>query len=199
MKSLYLRSGLALLFALTLAACGGGHGNLTLSGSVGGLVKTGLSIKNVVNGEVLTIDAGASSFVFTKLLAEDEQFDVQIATQPVGAVCQTLNNKGKANVYTVYTVTVSCVTNAYNLGGTVTGLDGNGLVLANGADTVAIAKPAVAGAPVSFVFPTKVADGSPFGVTVLAQPQGTTKTCVASNNTGTMPSYDALGLIVTCK
>jgi hypothetical protein len=200
MKSLYLRSGLALLCAATLAACGGSGGSLALQASITGLTKTGLILTN--GKDTVTVDAGTGVIQFPTLVAQDEQFDIEMKQQPTGAVCTITNNKNKANYYTVQQTLVSCVTNSYTLGGNISGLKASGLVLANGADTVSVAPPATPGASVSFAFPTKVADGAPFGVTVLAQPKNTdgtpAGTCVVSNNTGTMPSGDALGLIVTC-
>ncbi len=200
MKSLYLRSGLALLCAATLAGCGGGGGSMALLAGITGLTKSGLILTN--GPDTVPVDAGTVSVQFPTLLAPDDQFDIEIKQQPTGAVCTLSSNKNKANAYTVQQPLVSCVTNSYSLGGTVSGLTASGLVLANGSDKVSIAPPATPGASVSFVFPTKVADGAPFGVTVLAQPKNAdgsqAGTCVASNNVGTMPSGDALGLIVTC-
>ena len=200
MKSLYLRSGLALLCAATLAACGGGSGSLVLQAGITGLNKTGLILTN--GSDSVTVESGSVAVQFPTLVSDDQQFDIEIKQQPTGAVCSVSNNKNKANYYTVAQPLVTCVTNSYNLGGKVSGLKAAGLVLANGPQTVSIAAPATPGASVSFVFPDKVADGAPFGVTVLAQPKNPdgspAGTCVTSNNTGTMPSGDALGLIVTC-
>jgi hypothetical protein len=201
MKSLYLRSGLALLCAVILSACGGGNGSLALSGTVSGLTKDGLVLVNTNTGEKLPIPNGTSTFVFTKLAAVDEQFNVIVDTQPTGAKCAPsgTTNTGKANVYTAYYIAFICVTNPWTLGGTVTGLDTKGLVLANGSDTVAILPGASASTPVSFTFPTKVGDGSPFGVTILSQPKDTAKTCTIANNVGTMPAGDYSPITVTCQ
>lgn len=200
MKSLYLRSGLALLCAATLAACGGGSGSMALQANIYSLTKPGLILTN--GKDTVPVDAGTTAVQFPTLLGQDEQFDVEIKQQPTGAVCTASSNKDKANYYTVGRVAINCVTNAYILGGNVSGLKAAGLVLANGSDTVPIAPPATPGASVSFEFPTKVADGAPFGVTVLAQPKNAdgspAGTCVVSNNIGTMPAGDAKGLIVTC-
>ena len=199
MKSLYLRAGLALLCAVALSACGGGSGSLLLSGSISGLSKDGLVLVNKNTGEKLPITSGSIAFSFTKLASVDEAFDIEVDTQPTGANCVMSNNNTKANAYTAYYIAVVCTTNPYKLGGTVTGLDSNGLVLANGPDTVAVPPPATPGATVSFTFPVTVANGSPFGVTVLAQPQNTSKVCTASNNTGTMPSNDYSPVTIICQ
>lgn len=200
MKSSYLRAGLALLCAVILSACGGNNGNLQLSGTItyNGVAKAGLVLINKTNGEKLTIDQGATVFAFPKLLANDEFFDVEVDTQPTGASCTLSNNSNRANVYTVYYVAVTCSATPHVLGGTVKGLSGTGLVLANGPDLVSIQPPASAGADVSFTFPAQVSDGSPYGGTVLAQPTGQTCKFDAALNPGTMGNTDQKGLIVNC-
>ncbi|RZT08084.1 hypothetical protein SAMN05216319_3508 [Duganella sp. CF402] len=202
MKSSYLRAGLALLCAVILSACGGSNGNLALSGTITYVPTTvtpaGLVLINKNTGEKLSIATGASTFVFTKLLASDEAFDVEVDTDPTGAKCVMSNNKNNANVYTVYYVAVTCTSNPWVLGGTVKGLTGTGLVLANGPDTVGVLPSATAGADVSFVFPTKVSNKAQYGGTVLTQPTGQTCAFSSTLNPGTMPDADLKSLVVNC-
>lgn len=200
MKSSFLRAGLALLCGVILSACGGSNGSLALSGTVQytATPSTGLVLVNKSNGDKVTLTTGQTSFVFGKLLATDEKFDVQIETNPTGADCKLTENTGSATYYTVYRVAVVCTINPYTLGGTVKGLNGSGLVLANGTDTTAVLPPATAGADVSFAFPVKVANGALYGATVLSQPTGQTCSVSANLNPGTMPSADQLGLVVNC-
>ncbi|WP_374362070.1 hypothetical protein [Pseudoduganella danionis] len=201
MKSLYQRAGLTLLCGAILAGCGGGGGSMALSGTIATLNKPDLVLINTKNGETLPIASGQVSFVFTKLVKPDEDFDIEIQNQPTGAKCKALDNSniGKASVYTAYSIRFQCITNPYSLGGTVTGLDTKGLVLTNGSDTVSILPPTTPGAAVSFTFPALVADGSPYGVAILTQPKDTTKVCSLSNNVGTMPSGNYNGIVVTCQ
>ncbi|MBV6323879.1 hypothetical protein [Duganella violaceipulchra] len=205
MKSLYLRSGLALVCAALLNACGGGNGNLALSGGISGLTKPDLVLINNKTGEKLPIAAGATGFVFTKLAAVDEEFDIQVFAGPTGGSCKPIgtSNVGKANAYTSGQIGFACQANPWTLGGTVSGLSSTGpantgLILANGADTVSVPRPATAGAPVSFTFGNTVGDGSPYGVTVLAQPNNPAQTCTLASNVGTMPAGGFLGVTVTC-
>ncbi|NRR31056.1 hypothetical protein HSX11_12780 [Oxalobacteraceae bacterium] len=199
MKSVYLRAGLSLLCAATLAACGGSNGNLQLTGTISGLSKPGLVLRN--GNATLAVEANTTRFVFPDLIAEDADFDIVVdpGHQPTAANCVVNNGKNRANYYTIGQIAVVCTTETRNLGGTVTGLDGAGLVLANGASTVSIEQPAVAGAPVDFTFAAKVADGSPYGVTVLAQPQGTSKVCTVSNGVGTMGASAVTTIAVSCQ
>jgi hypothetical protein len=190
MKSLFLRSSVALACALSLAACGGSSGSLLLGGQVFGLTKSGLELQNKTTGPALPISSGQTVFSFNELLGNDEDFEVLVKTQPAGAVCTVTNGKGRSGAFNITSVVVSCVTNTYDLTGTVSGLDADGLVLVNGPDRVVVPK----GAP-SVAF-AKVADGAPYGITVLTQPTG--RTCSVANGVGTMGSGPVSNVQVTC-
>ena len=189
MKNLTSRASVALACALSLAACGGSSGNLLLGGSVVGLAKSGLVLQNKT-GPLLAVTAGSTTFAFSELIRNDADFDVEIATQPTGAVCTLANNKGKSGAYNITSVIVSCITNTYDLGGKISGLDANGLVLVNGSDHLAVAAGTTA-----FKL-SKVADGAPYGITVLTQPAG--RTCSVQNGVGTMGSAAVDTVSVTC-
>ena len=201
MKNLFLRSGLALACALSLVACGGDDGNLYLAGSVQGLSKEGLTIANN-NGTPLAIPAGATLFQFPQLISSDQRFNIEIKTQPKGAHCEMENNVGKSGAYSIQNVIIRCASIPRNLSGTINNLTAPKLILNNGADQVEIApgqktftmtKYDSAGKPVSGM----VGDGSPFGVTVLHQPDG--QTCSVVNGTGTMGETDFAGVQVNCQ
>lgn len=197
MKSIYIRSGLALLCAATLAACGGGNGNMVLGGTIIGLTQPNMLLKN--GSWEVKPGAGDTTFRFADLIADDKNFFIEIAKQPDNSKCTIANNRNKANTYTVVQTVVTCVTDSYALGGTVTGLDaGDGsLVLANGKETAAVPKPATAGAPVKFSLPM-VMVGAPYGVTVLTSPGGTAKNCVVSNGNGVMGTSAIDNVTVVC-
>jgi len=85
----------------------------------------------------------------------------------------------------------------YKIGGTVTGLSGTGLVLQNGgSDSLQIA------ADGHFSFPTPVASGSTYAVSVHSQPTppsgGTPQHCIVTNGTGTVGGADVTSVSVTC-
>lgn len=193
MKSLYLRSCLALALAAGLAACGGGNDNLLLTGNVIGLTKDGLVMQNNGGQQTVAVTAGASGFIFGDRIGTETDYDVTIKTQPTGAKCEVKGGKGRSGMYNVTnTIFVFCETNAFNLGGSITGLSSaTGLILANGADTLTVP----AGAT-SFTMPTKVADGAPYGVTVLAQPTG--RSCTVADGVGLMGSADLATVKVAC-
>jgi hypothetical protein len=102
----------------------------------------------------------------------------------------------------VWWVLVNCITNSYELGGTITGLgNATGLVLVNGA-----ARPEIAAGATTFNMTVlkadgtyisgKVDDGSPYGITVLTQPAG--KTCSVQNGVGTMGAAAVTNVQVNC-
>jgi hypothetical protein len=201
MKSLTLRSSVALACALSLAACGGGGGNLLLGGTVSGLTVAGLVLQNN-GGAPLVIAANQPTFAFPDLLKSDEDFNVTIQSAPSSAVCTVVNGKGRTGAYNITSVQVNCVTNTYALGGTITGLgNATGLVLVNGASRQEIAP-----GTTSFTMNRlnadgtyasgKVADGSPYGITVLTQPTGLT--CSVQNGVGTMGAAAVTNVQVTC-
>jgi hypothetical protein len=201
MKSLTLRSSVALACALSLAGCGGSSGNLLLSGQVGGLTKEGLVLQNN-GGPSLAVPAFASGFAFPELLGNDQDYLVTIQTQPAAAVCTVTNGKGRTGAFNVNSVIVSCITNSYALGGTITGLgDATGLVLVNGS-----ARQEISAGATSFTMTRlqadgtyasgKVDDGAPYGVTILTQPAG--RTCTVVNGVGTMGAAAVSSIQVNC-
>jgi hypothetical protein len=201
MKNLFLRTGAALACALTLASCGGSGGSLALGGTVLGLTKDGLVLQNN-GGNDLKVAANSSVFYFTNLIGNDTDYNVTVLSSPPSAVCTPVpnTNKGRSSTFDVTTVIISCVTNTYNLGGTISNLNNNGLVLINGSDRLEVAAGATSFTMTKKVNDTattgKVADGAPYGITVLTQPDK--QVCTVSNGTGTMGSADINNVQVNC-
>ena len=81
---------------------------------------------------------------------------------------------------------------AFGVGGTVSGLSGNGLTLRNGADTLSV------GSNGSFVLPTRLASGASYSVTVATQPSAPSQTCSVENGTGTVGTADVVTIRVVC-
>jgi hypothetical protein len=90
-------------------------------------------------------------------------------------------------------VAITCTTNRYYIGGTVSGLAGTGLVLRdNGGDDLAVT------ANGTFQFATPVLSGQTYNVTVKTQPNGPTQTCVVTGGTGTVGGADVTSVAVNC-
>lgn len=80
---------------------------------------------------------------------------------------------------------------AFSVGGSISGLTTAGLVLASGNDTASVA----AGAT-GFVFPTALALGASYGITVQTQPANAS--CVVSGGSGTVGTANIGGVQVNC-
>ena len=81
----------------------------------------------------------------------------------------------------------------YTVGGVVTGLAGSGLVLRNnGRDDLAVS------ATGAFTFATKLATGAAYSVTVYAQPNSPSQTCVVTNASGVLGGSNVTNVAVAC-
>jgi hypothetical protein len=98
------------------------------------------------------------------------------------------------NVQTVTLQVTSAPEANFTVGGSITGLTGTGLVLQNnGADSVAPAP-----ADSSFTFPTRLASGAAYAVTVQTQPANPAQLCVVSGGAGTVGSADVTSVAIAC-
>src|SRR5271166_5256906 len=79
----------------------------------------------------------------------------------------------------------------YPVGGRVSGLSADGLILANGSDTVRVSVNET-----SFVFPVWLVAGTPYSVTIQAQPAG--QTCLVNDSTGMVASAAVEDVNISC-
>jgi hypothetical protein len=161
----------------------------TVGGTISGLTQSGLVLAN--GASTLTVAANAGSFTMPAAVASGSSYDVTVQTQPAGETCSVANGSGAMGSANVTNVAVTCVTQTYTVGGTISGLTQSGLVLANGASTLTVAANAT-----TFTMPTEVASGSSYDVTVQTQPSG--ETCSVANGSGTMGSANVTNVAVTC-
>ena len=181
----------ATALVLGLAACTG-YTAVDLGGTVSGLTTDGLVLAN--GGATVAIPANATTYKFPTQIDDNGPYSVTIQAQPVHLTCTLANASGNTSGLAISNVNVSCVRNSYSVGGTVTGLTSEGLVLNNGSDTVTVPANSTA-----FTFPTKVSDGSVYGVAVLTQPsQPVAQNCVVANGTNFMGAADVTNITVTC-
>jgi hypothetical protein len=82
-------------------------------------------------------------------------------------------------------------TNTYTIGGGISGLTTQGLVLVNGSDSVS-PNPG----DLSFVFQNAVAAGTAYSVTIQLQPDGLT--CSVSNGSGTVGNASVSNISIAC-
>ncbi len=165
----------------------------TVGGTVTGLEGSGLELE--LNGKTPLSITGTGTFAFPELLATGGLYAVTITRQPSTPwqTCALTNAAGTIGTASVSDVTVTCTTNAYAVGGSVSGLTGKGLVLQNlGGDDRAV------NADGSFAFPTNLASGQSYAVTVLTQPTSPAQTCKITNGTGTVGGTAITSVQVTC-
>jgi len=196
----FITSACLLAGALLLSACNGGGSSgggapalYTVGGSVSGLQGTGLVLQDNLGNDLSIANSG--SFVFTTAIAAGAAYSVTVKTQPTNAwqTCAVSSGSGAVAAANVAGVAVTCVTNTYVVGGAVNGLAGAGLVLEdNATDDVG------ASASGSFTFPTSVASGKTYAVTVKTQPTSPSQTCTPTLASGTITNAAITNVAITC-
>jgi hypothetical protein len=167
--------------------------DFTVGGSVGGLAGSGLVLQNN-GGDDLPIGADGN-FIFPTAIPSGAPYTVTVAAQPTGPAqsCTVANGAGVVGADNVTSISVSCVTTEFSIGGSVSGLTGSGLVLQNnGADDLAIASDG------SFTFPTSLPTGTPYNVTVATQPSTPVQVCSVVNGVGIVEGADVATVAVSC-
>jgi hypothetical protein len=170
----------------------------TIGGTVQGLAGTGL-VLDYNEGPTDTITANGT-FVFSTPLASGQTYQVTVLTQPTNPsqTCTVTNATGTIENADITNVLVSCTTNTYSIGGTVTGYStGTGLSLQdNGGASLALS------ANGNFTFPAQLPSGAAYDVTIATQPTGPptapVPTCTVSNASGTVAAANVTNVTVTC-
>jgi hypothetical protein len=156
-----LERAVALGMLLTLSGCGASRidsampastPTYSISGTISGLTSTGLVL--AIGGQNVVVPPGKTGS-FTQQLAASlpsgTQYSVAVKAQPSGQTCAVAGGTGKIGSANVANVVVTCADQAFALGGTLSGLNVPGLVLANGSDTLTVMSGAT-----SFTMPRNV-------------------------------------------
>jgi 6-phosphogluconolactonase (cycloisomerase 2 family) len=187
--------------ASVVAGCSSGSGGQSpgakgtrpvhaLGGTVNGILTgSGLVLQNN-GGDDLTPDHNGI-FTFPTNVAEGLTYHVTVKTNPLGRLCSVSNGDGTMGTSDFNDVVVDCSALLFTVGGTVSGLASAGLVLQNndGDDLT----PAGNG---GFAFPSPVASGAAYHVTVKTNPPS--QTCSVTNGSGTMGSTEVTNVEVVC-
>lgn len=163
----------------------------SIGGTVSGL-GSGKTVSLRNNGGNTTSVSANGSFAFSTALSYGSAYGVAVSTQPVGQNCVISNASGTVPASNVTNVNVNCATTTYyNVNATVSGLAATTSFVAqnNGGDNLSVT------ANGTYTFSTTLASGSPYSVSVLAQPSG--QTCSVTNGNGTMGSANITASI-TC-
>ena len=101
----------------------------TIGGTVTGLLGTGLALRD--NGDDDLTIAADGTFTFATPLASGGTYAVTVATQPSGPVqsCSASGGSGTVGSGDVTGVVINCATDAFVIGGTVSGLNGTVVLL----------------------------------------------------------------------
>jgi hypothetical protein len=140
--------------------------------------------------------AADGTYTFTTPLTNDTGFfDVSVLTQPAAQRCVVFNNLQLAIGSIIQNVRVECTngTAEYSVGGSITGLHAAGLVLFSDVNsTFVLPQPGAT----NFVFPRKLAPGTPVNIAIGLQPQG--QTCIITDNQDTITASDIAPVRITC-
>jgi hypothetical protein len=165
----------------------------TIGGTVEGLQGAGLVLR--LNGAYELPIASNGSFEFDAQLDSGSRYEATVAAHPSTPpqTCTVQGGSGTVGDANTRNVRVTCALNTYSIGGTVSGLLGQGLVMQNsGGDPVEIA---VDGA---FTFPTPVATGGSYSVTVRTAPSNPAQSCSVTNGLGIVGAEPVTNIVVTC-
>jgi hypothetical protein len=171
----------------------------TVGGTVKNLHGTGLMLRD--NGGNAYPVNGTGTVTFTlPAIASGSTYAVTVSAQPVNPsqICTvTSGGSGTVGAGDVTSVQVGCVTQTFTISGIVSGLQGTGLALEdNGANPYLIT--GIGGRNVPFTLPA-IASGSPYAITVSAQPANPSQLCtVTSGGSGTVGAANVTGVQVTC-
>jgi len=186
----------AVCISLSLISCGGSNSDTpdySISATVIGLEGSGLVLQNnAVDGLIVSADG---IYTFDVPIERGGSYAVTIQSQPdnPSQTCTVNDGTGLVSNADITGVTVVCSTNSYIVGGTVSALNGTGLVLQNNAgDDIGVD---VNG---DFVFTSPVASGANYAVTVKTQPTNLSQTCTVNNASGTMTNTDINDVAVVC-
>jgi 6-phosphogluconolactonase (cycloisomerase 2 family) len=190
-------SRIVLGLTLIIAGCRSSDGppaTYTVGGAVTGLAGSSLVLQ-INGGNNLTVTA-SGPFVFGPSLGNGSTYNVTVLTHPTSPsqTCAVASGTGTISSVNVTTIAVMCTTNSFAVGGSVSGLNGTGLVLENnGTDDLTV------NANGPFSFATPVTSGGAYAVTVRAHPTGASpQRCTVSNGSGVVTTAAVISVEVAC-
>jgi len=163
----------------------------SISGTVTGLAQ-GTSVVLTNNGSDPLTQLGNGPFTFSSPIAFGSSYAIAVSTQPANETCTVSNAMGAGVVSDVSNVSVVCSTEAFSIGGIVSGLD-PGLQVTldlNGSNPLTLV------ANGAFAFSGMVAAQGSYVVTVGTEP--TNQTCTVSGGSGSGVEANVTGVVATC-
>jgi hypothetical protein len=169
----------------------------TVGGSLTGLEGT-VTLQNSVDGGAGAADSlllnSVGTFSFAKPLPTGDMYTVKVTGHSAvpDQTCTVMMGGGTIASAPVTNVAVACATNAFSVGGPVTGLTVGDLVLTSPNGGIATV-PANA---TTFKLPTDVLSNKPYNVTVMSAPASLT--CRVTNASGTVTNVAVTDVTVKC-
>jgi hypothetical protein len=164
-----------------------------ISGTINGLVGRVTLQDN--GGDDLDVTSNGA-FAFPASLPSGAAYHVTVKAQPAipSQSCTVANATGTVVGANITNIVVTCATNVFTIGGTVSGLaTGDSITLRdNGGD------PLIRSANGSFTFAAPVASGQSYAVTVVNPSSPISQTCAIANGSGTVGSANVTTVVVTC-
>lgn len=160
-----------------------------MAGTLEGLSADGLILSN--GADLVSPTKESSIFIFPNKLANLVIYEVKVKTHPTNQTCSVQNGFGSVTNQSVTNIKIVCINNPGSLGGKISGLTTNGLILINGSEELTVASGSS-----SFQFGSTVPDGAIYSIKVKTQPAG--NSCVLTNFIGVMTSPSVSNVQVTC-
>lgn len=162
-----------------------------VGGTISGLAPGTTVVLNNNGTDPTSVNANGA-FASASSIVSGSDYSITIATQPEGQTCSVSNGDGTISAANVETVKIVCAPTLYTISGTVSGLaQGASIVLQNnGTDSVSLSTNS------TFAFPTAIANGGHFNVTIATQPLY--QTCNLENASGTIAGASVINVVVHC-
>jgi hypothetical protein len=163
----------------------------TIGGTLSGLRGSGLVLAN--NGSDFFSPTADGPFTFPTAVVSGRPYNVTVQSPPSRPlqICRVFDGSGVVSDTNVTNITVNCLTVGLGVGGTVSGLQGQGLELQSNGEKLQIA------ANGKFLLPASLPDGTPYDLTISNQPAN--QVCTVSNGRGVLDKADAADVTVTCR
>ncbi len=159
----------------------------TIGGTIGTLQG---SITLVNNGNDTVTSTTGGSFQFGGTYSDHLDYNVVITQQPAGQTC-TFSGQAAGTIQTASVALVINCFNNFSIGGVVSGLAPDGVVvLANGNDTLSLSD------NIAFTFGQPVANSQPFNVQLVSEPND--QTCTLNGGQGLPQGANVTGITVRC-
>ncbi len=173
----------------------GASNTYTVTGTVSGLTGSGLVLRN--NGSDNLGVSANGPFAFATGLANGAGYNVSVPTQPgtPSQSCAVSGGTGVVGPGAPPNVNITCTTNSYTVGGTISGRIASSGPLVLKKNVVDTATPPGNGA---YFFGTPLLSGAKYEVKATTQPSTPNQTCNVQNGAGTVSGNTIANANVAC-